>query len=150
MINVVNKAKTLPEVFDTIRRCETKEQKIQLLKSYNTITLRMFVYLMYCEDLSQFKLPKVVPNNRPPEICNMTLHTARKRIMTAINSKNEKVFEKNMTIVLEEISAPEHELLVNLFAGKKIEGISKSIFKEVYPDLFRFQESDETTQEVSA
>lgn len=149
MITVVNKAKTLPEVFDTVRQCETKEQKIQLLKAYNTVTLKMFVDLMYNADLTDFKLPKVVPNKRPPEICNMTLHTARKRIMTAIRSNNEKVFEKNMTIVLEEISAPEHELLVNLFKGKKVEGISKSIFKEVYPDLFRFQESNETIEEVN-
>jgi hypothetical protein len=144
---IVNKAKTIPEVFDKIREMESKDNKVLLLQAYETKTLKFVIDLIYNHDLTHIKIPDYVPNHRPPEICYLTLHTGMAKIKTAIQYSETKpeITERMLQVILSEISEPESDLLVSIIKGKKVEGISKSVFKEAYPDLFRFQD---TSQEL--
>jgi hypothetical protein len=104
---------------------------------------------MYNRDWSDMVIPKYTPSKRPPEISHQSIKTAINRIEQAYFYRltDPKLTEKNLMLVLEEMSAPEAELLCNVFAGRrKIEGISKAVFKEAYPEFFRSVDSFEELQ----
>lgn len=141
----INKSKTVPEVFDLISKVEDKDEKIAYLKAYNTKALQYVINGLYNVDWSGMPIPDYIPNKRDPYICNMTINTAIPRIEQAyrFRNSNRALSEKNMLIVLEELSAPESALIVNMIKGKKVPGISKSAFSEAYPQFFRSEENTE-------
>lgn len=140
----VNKSRSIPEVFDKILEQESNEVKIQMLKAYDTKALRWVINAMYNVDWSDMKVPTVKQNNRPSEICNMSIGGSIKRLEVAYHNRiaNPKLTDKNLTIILEEVSAREAELLLDIFAGRKVKGISKTVFKKAYPQFFRSEETD--------
>lgn len=144
MVIHVNKGLTLPEIFNIVRLKEEKQDKIKTLKAYDTKTLRWFVNAMYNRDWST--LPKVdyKPNHRPVGVCTLSIFTAMSRIESALKyaETNPDVAKKNLIIVLEEVSEDEAKLLTDMFVGRKVQGISKSIFAAVYPEFFRSEETD--------
>ena len=146
MVIHVNKGLTLPEVFNIVRLKEDRQEKIKTLQSYDTKALRWFVNALYNVDWSV--LPKVdfKPNKRPVGVCTLTIHTSITRLETALKyaTTNPKVAEKNLIIVLEEVSEAESKLLVDMFNGRKVEGVSKAVFAKVYPQFFRSEETDQT------
>lgn len=148
----INKNRSIPEIFDHVRTYKSKANKVTLLKKYDNRHLRWFVNAMYNVDWSEMEVPKYKPSPRPPEISHQSIGTAIPRIEQAYRQRfnRPEQTERLLLLVLEEMSAPEAELLVHVFNGKKrIEGVSKHVFKEVYPDLFRFPEKNESNDDVS-
>lgn len=134
----IDKSRPVSEVLDIIRGTETKEEKVALLKAYETKGLKYLINGTYNVDWSDVKVPKFEFNTRPAAVCNMNLHKAIPRLEAAYNYryKNPNVTEKNLIIVLEEMSSGDAELVYNMLSGKKIEGISKTVLKEAYPEFF--------------
>lgn len=143
----INKSRTVPEVFDVVSEAETKEEKVALLRSYNTKALQYVINAMYNVDWSGMPIPKVKFNHRPPEICNANISNSLTRIESAYRNReaNPEVSKKNLIRVLEEVSEREAKLLIDIFKGRKVPGISKSVFKEAYPKFFRTSEDEEET-----
>lgn len=144
----VSKNRTIPEVFENVLQMESREDKITLLRMYNTKALKWVIDAMYNVDWEGVKIPEYVPNHRPVGICNMTINTALSRLRNVVrySKDNPEVAEKNLLIVLEEVSADEAKLLVDIIQGRKVAGITKAMFREAYPDLFRFQNEDKESK----
>lgn len=138
----INKNKTVPEIFEFIVSVEDKEEKVAYLKAYNTKALQYVINGMYNVDWTGMPIPKYKKNHRPPEICTLSINTAISRIEKAYQYKdtNKELAAKNMEIILNELSAVEAELIVNMIKGKKVPGISKSTFSEAYPQFFRSEQ----------
>lgn len=140
----IDTSRTVPEVFDIVREQKTKEEKVKYLKAYRSKALLFVIDGLYNVDWSSMDIPKFEPNHRPPGICNLNINNSITRIKQAYlyaNSKPE-ITKKLLSIVLEEVSKEESKLLVDMFNGKKVQGISKSVFKEAYPEFFRFQDEN--------
>lgn len=134
----INKSRTVPEVFDIVASAETNDEKVALLKAYETKGLRFIVNGLYNVDWEGVQIPKFKINHRPPEICTQNINSAIGKLEAAYRFRHSKpeVSRRNLLLVLEEVSAPEAELLVNMMKGKKVEGISKAIFKKAFPAFF--------------
>lgn len=142
--------KHLPDVFESVGKLLNNKDKIEVLRSYNTKALRWYVNSLYNVDWSTMKVPKYTPSKLPVGACRQSIGTAIKRIEQAYYYREQKpdVTERNLLLVLEEMSAGEAQLLVNMFNGRrKIEGISKAVLKELYPNFFRVAETTDTDEE---
>lgn len=147
--NQINKSRTLPEIFERVAQLKSNKDKVALLRLYDNKTLRWFVNSLYNVDWSEMEVPQYKPSKRPPEISHQSIGTAIKRIDQAYfyRKTNPEITERNLILVLEEMSSAESELLVNMFNGRrKIEGVSKSVFKELYPNFFRIEEVSDNDQ----
>lgn len=137
----INKHLPADEIFARVRDLNgTIDEKAQLLNQFDRKDIRWLVDFAYNGGVvpGTFSLPEYKVSNRPHGIDYLTLMSALPQLNAALRYKdNAKVFNKNMAIVLENISAGEAKLLCDLFAGKKIEGVSKAVLKRVYPTFFR-------------
>ena len=150
MEHLVRPNTTLPELFDKVRSMSTNEEKVSILRKYNSRQLSWFVDATYNFDFSDYKIPKYKRGFKPPEICYLTLNKAINRIEVAViqhQNGNISKYDDLLNLILEGISAKEALLLEDLFKNKKIEGISKSVWKEVFPKFFRNEEQTKTTQD---
>jgi hypothetical protein len=138
--------RTIPEVFDLVRKTESQEEKVKALRAYDSKQMRWFIYNTYFVDWSGVKVPDYKPNHRPPEICNMSIKTSIARLDAAYqhSTKNPDLTRKLLDIVLHEVSADEAELLTNMIKGKKIKGVSKSVLKAAFPNFFPDEPKKET------
>lgn len=137
--------KTIPEILELVDMKETREDKIAVLMQYrNMRQLQWVVNASYNFDFSGFEIPKYTPNMNPTALCQK-IHNHLKRLENCVvmfqNSDFER-YEKNMIIALEGVSRKESLLLVKLFTNKKINGVSKTMWKEVFPEFFRHSEDD--------
>ena len=147
--NQINLNRTLPEIFARIAELSSIKEKAANLRMYDGKTMRWFVDAMYNRDWSDMVIPSYTPSKRPPEISHQSIKTAINRIEQAYHYRlaDPTLTERNLLLVLEQMSADEAELLCNVFAGRrKIEGISKAVFKEAYPEFFRTTETNEEIQ----
>lgn len=135
---------TLPEIFDRVRSLDNKAQQVQMLKSFRELRhLRWFVHAMYNYNFSKAFVPQYELSHYPPDM-NGNLWTQAKRFDSALvvlSRGDTNRYEKMMTLVLETLSKEEAELVVNLLNGKKVDGISKRMWREVYPEFFRPEEA---------
>lgn len=138
----INKNRTIPEVFDVVAEIDDQHEKIRALRAYRTKALMYVINLMYNTDWSHIKIPKYTPNHRPPEICTKGINTSLTDLETAYKYSTTKpeVTERVLTKVLTDVSAREAELLVDVFRGKKVKGISKTVFRKAYPQFFPVEE----------
>lgn len=142
---------TLPEVFEKARSYSTNEEKLAILRKHNSQQLKWFVNATYNFDFSGIILPKYKVNTHPTEICYLTINRALKRIEQAIiyhQKGNMQRYDDLMTVTLESVSKAESSLLEDLFNNKKIDGISKKVWKEMYPEFFRNEEIAQPTQKT--
>lgn len=141
----VNLSRTIPEVFDLVSQAETREDKINLLRLYDTKSLRFIVNGLYNVDWSDLKIPNYKPSNRPPEVADSNILKSIPRIEAAYQYRLRRpdVAERAILNVLESVSSREAELLVNMMAGRKIDGISKAVFKAAYPHFFRVETQED-------
>jgi len=141
----VNKAITIPEVFDRVIDCPSLDEKAAMLRRYDTKHLRWFINAVFNEDFSMIPAPKqYTPNHRPPEICEMSILTAISRIEAArkVASFRPEQAARNILLVLESVSAREAELVWVLLKGhNRVPGVSKKVFKRAYPEFFRLEEA---------
>lgn len=136
---------TLPEFFKYIlKNCKTVDEKAALIKQHNRKDLHWLVDFMYNgkEVQESVKLPDFIVSTKPVGNNYLTIGNALPKINAAITHRaNKAVFDRNMRMVLESVSADESKLLVDVFAGRKIEGISKAVFERSLPMYFRTVES---------
>jgi hypothetical protein len=134
----VNKNLTLPELFNVISKMEgTLDDKAKFLKQFGRRDVLWFVDFMYNTNKEGLTVPEFTPSRKPVGLNYMTIGTALTQIQSALQHRNNpKIYERNLKLVLESISADEAELLVQVFKGGKVEGVSKAVFKRAFPGYF--------------
>lgn len=141
---------TLPEVFDNVRMYNTHNEKVKLLKLSKSKQLAWIVNATYNYDFSAHKLPKYKKSIYPVGMSYQTINSTLSRLEGAIKQHqmgNIKKYETMMLLVLENITADEALLLESVFNNKKIDGISKSVWKQVYPHFFLDEKETKTNEE---
>jgi hypothetical protein len=140
----INPNLTLPEILNVVSRMEgTIDEKAKMLANWQRKDVHWFVDFMYNGDTDRegIVLPEYKASNKPVGTNFMTINSALPKINAAIQHKtNKTVFDRNMKVVLESISSDEAQLLVKLFSGQKVEGISKAVFRRAFPTYFRTTE----------
>ena len=147
----MTKNKSIADIFQRLKEQTSKEEKIKTLRLYNTKALRWYVNNMYNRDWTDIKIPSFDYCKRPYGICNINLNKAINRLDQAYFYKDTKpeLTEKNLLLVLTEISEEEARYLIDMFQGRKVEGIHKAVFKAVYPEFFRSSEQTTTDDDSS-
>lgn len=120
----------------------TVDDKASLLAQYDRKDIRWLVDFAYNSDPTKLPpMPEFKRSIRPSGIDYMTILSALPRIEASLKHKdNLALWNKNMALVLENVNGNDADLLVSLFSGKKVEGVSKAVFKRVYPNFFREQD----------
>lgn len=126
---------TISEVFERVKKCTTNEEKIQLLKLYDTPALKWYVNGIYNRDWSSIKIPKYKESKRPYGTDYLSIKSAIKKIELVLNGKIKSP-ELQMLDILENMHKEESALLIGMFNNDEIEGIPESVLKKVYPDFF--------------
>jgi hypothetical protein len=138
----VDKGLTLPEVFKRVAEKETIEEKAKLLKLYETKSLRWFIDSLYNRDLSDIAIPQYKVSVNPSGIAFMNINNSISRIEAAISNKDKpQILNRNLTLVLEGVTSDEAILIEKILKGeRRINGVSKTVFKKAYPEFFRTEE----------
>lgn len=139
----INKSKTLPEIFEEVRNLESVIEKVNHLSHYKGKALRFFVNSLYNIDWSDVVIPEYTPSKNPPGLAFGSITTNIERINVALKvaKTNPKRSRELVQLVLESVTKEEAQLLVDMFTGKRVEGINKAVFKKVYPEFFRSEDS---------
>lgn len=133
--------KTLPEVFEIVRMAETKEEKVRILRAYQTRDMKYIVNGLYNVDWSDLPMPDLeqIQNENKPELSYSNINRSLPRIEKAFVLRYDRPEKSRRMIemVLREVSSEEAKLLIRMFQNKKIQGITKVVFKEAFPQFFR-------------
>ncbi len=141
----INRSLSLPEIFKRVAAESTIEDKVNLLKRFDRKDMRWVVDFMYNANLDGVYVPEYKPSNFIVGMAYVTFNTAIPKIEAALNNRADpKTYDRNLIIVLEGMHNDEAELLSELLMGKKIEGVSKQVFKRVYPAFFRESDNEAT------
>lgn len=133
---------TIPEVIDRAREKETNEEKIRYIKMHRSSNFYWFIEKLYNNKIADMgiKIPDYTPTHYPIGMAPMSFKTAIARFENSCRlwNSNPTRAENLLVLVLENVSHGEAELFKMLIRGqKKFDGISKSVWKGVYPDLFQ-------------
>lgn len=140
MRTFINRNKTVAETLSfVVKEASNNDEKVKILQQLKNRSLKWIVQAMYTRDLSKYPTPKFEYNHRDAGICHGTIHNSINRIESAfrVYDKNPKSYDDLMTLVLQELPREEAELLIDVMAGKKTRGISKTVWKKIYPEFFR-------------
>jgi hypothetical protein len=136
--------KSLPEVFEIVRMAETKEEKVRILRAYQSRDMKYVVNGLYNVDWSDLPMPDLeeLDNNSRSELAYSNINKSLPRIEKAfvIRYDNPEKSRRLIEMVLREVSADEADLLIRMFKNKKVQGITKVVFKEAYPNFFRLED----------
>jgi hypothetical protein len=138
----INKLLPVHEIFKLVADLNgTVDEKARLLAQYDRKDVRWLVDIAYNGE-QPYPIPEYKPSNRPHTVGFMTLLNALPKLNAALQYKDNKaVYDRNLKLVLENVSVGDVDLLISILQGKKIEGVSKAVLKRVYPTFFR--ESDD-------
>lgn len=138
----INKHLPVNEIFKLVADLNgTVDEKARLLAQYDRKDIRWLIDIAYNGE-QPYPIPEYKQSNRPHGVGFMTLLNALPKLNSALQYKdNKSVYDRNLKLVLENVSIGETELLISVLQGRKIEGVSKAVLKRVYPTFFR--ESDE-------
>lgn len=139
----INKNISIVEIFQRVRELEgTVDDKAKLLALYDRKDVRWLVDFAYNGPVP-LNIPEFKRSNRPYGVEYMTVLSGLPKLNSALQYiDNPVVFERNLKLVLENISPEESDLLVDIFSGKKFEGVSKAVLKRVYPTFFRSSDEE--------
>lgn len=143
--------KTLPEIFEFMRDTD-KETQIKILRSFaSNKVVKWYVDAVFVTDWKYFQQVDYKPNPAPVGICYGSINTKLGQINSVAQLYelgNDDRANFILKDILESISAPESELLCSIFKNEKKLPCDKSVFREVFPDTFRFLDSEEKNEEV--
>lgn len=145
----IDKSLTLPEVFEKVGKKDTIEEKVNLLRHFDTKSLRWFVDALYNRDFSSLVIPEYKMSGKTPGIAYMSIQNAIPRLEAALNNHNKPhVVERNLLLVLANLSNEEAMLIEKVIKGeRRVAGVSKTVFKKAYPEFFR-NEAKESESEA--
>jgi len=134
----INKLLPVHEIFKLVADLNgTVDEKARLLAQYDRKDVRWLVDIAYNGE-QPYPIPEYKPSNRPHTVGFMTLLNALPKLNAALQYKDNKaVYDRNLKLVLENVSVGDVDLLISVLQGKKIEGVSKAVLKRVYPTFFR-------------
>lgn len=138
--------KSLPEVFDLVRSAETKEEKVKILLGYQSRDMKYVVNGLYNVDWSDVPMPDLeelkTEQNSRTELAYSNINKSLPRIEKAYTVRHTKpeMSRRLIEMVLREVSSDEAQLLIRMFQNKKVNGITKVVFKEAFPQFFRVEE----------
>jgi hypothetical protein len=141
----IDKSLTLPEVFERVSKKETVQERAYLLLKYETEPMKWYINALYNRDFTHLPIPEYTKSDKPAGVTFMTMKQAIPRLEAALKYNNKPhVVERNLLLVLETVTAEEAELIEKLLKGeKRINGVSKSVFKKAYPQFFRSEQAPE-------
>lgn len=149
MQKFVNRNQSLPEVFAKVSEFKSTDEKVAYLSHFKTKHLMWVVNFMYNFDSSDLYVPVYKNNNTQPGISYMNLSNAWSNLEIAVRlfqqGKKDR-YERTLVKVLESVSSDEAKLIEDLFNGKKVKGISKTVWKRIFPEFFRTEEEDPSDQ----
>jgi hypothetical protein len=133
---------SISEICNKIAELKTKEEKIEWLRKYDTMPLRLVLRMMYDE-----RVEFLVPNTPPPWKKNAyvgvegMLYKEARRLRIFVKgggyeSLNQVKREQLFISLLEDIDNKDAELLCQMIAQKPIKGLTKKTLEEAFPDLF--------------
>lgn len=141
----INTALSLPEIFERVALLPTIEDKVNMLRRFDRKDLRWVVDFMYNANTSKFYIPAFEPQDFIQGMSYMSILNALTKIEAALNNIDRpEIYERNLIVVMESLHIDEAILLSDILTGKKIEGISKQVFKKLYPDFFRESDNEST------
>ena len=146
LLMAVNKLKSylINEVLTKVSEAKTKQEKVQMLRDYNTLALRNVLKGAF-DDSIKFLIPEGVPpfkeanQNTPPS--SLTKQSPRFRYFVAGGPGDAlpKLKVEMMFIKLLEAVPPSEAKVVILMKDKKLDteykGISKKVIQEAFPGL---------------
>lgn len=137
---------TLPEIFKKVVESNgTIDDKARILLSYDSRSLRWFVDVMYNAPIKDVEIPDYMPSKYSIGNTHMSFQNSLTRLENVLQDPTSFTSKKSLRLILENVHADEAELIANLLQGKKVDGISKGVFKRAYPKFFPV--SDEATLE---
>lgn len=143
-VNRINNL-TIHEILKRAGETKTKEEKIAVLRRYNTMALRDVLKIAY-DDRIRFVFPEGAPPYRPSseESAPSSLRRQNKRFkyfLENIKTNLLMVRREKMFISMLESIDPNDALLIIAAKDKKLEGMYKGITKklvmEAFPGLIR-------------
>lgn len=140
----VNRSKTVPEILTDAASFDDNSDKVEFLKLCDNNGLRFIVSAMYELNWRGISVPKYRKSTFPIGNNSMTINNSVKRLMAAyaLKTTQPERSQKLLLLVLENVHAKEAELIEHVIKGGKVEGVSKAVFRQVYPDMFRSEQED--------
>lgn len=129
----------LTEVFQMVAEHPgTIAERAEMLQKMKCKEMLWIVDFIYNHKDFPVPVPEFKRSIYPHDNNFMSLRTSIVTLNKALSlvNKDEKQYNRLMRKVLENISGEESDLLVHVFQGKKIEGISKAVFKRAFPEFF--------------
>lgn len=140
----IDKSLTLPEVFDRVSKKDSIDEKVTVLRQYDTKAMRWFVDALYNRDFTSLKISDYEKSTKPAGLAFMNISNAMPRIESALKNHDKgRISERNLMLVLANVTGEEAELIEKIIKGeRKIAGVSKTVFKKVYPEFFRTEKEE--------
>lgn len=130
---------TLPEIFEKVRQTNgTIDEKATVLKKYTSKSLLWFVDVMYnAKELGDIQIPEYAPSTFPVGNTYMNFSGSLGKLEYIMTCKGETPqAQRNLLVILQNVHKDEAAMIVNLLQGKKVEGVSKAVFKRAFPQFF--------------
>jgi len=134
-------AEYIGEVFLHIQKLKTEQEKIDYLKSVDTLALRMILKFAYSDAFttSYKEVPKYEPDDSPIGLSISGLHKEYSRIPYFLNTKhfiqNENIRNRKLRNILEIIHWTETPILESIILKKELPHISKDLALKAFPSL---------------
>jgi len=140
----VNRSKTVPEILSDAAALDTNEDKVEFLRLCDNNGLRFIASAMYEMDWRGVKIPEYTRSTYPIGNCSLSISNSvnRLRAAHALKDTQPRRSQHLLLLVLENVHANEAQLIERVIKGGKVEGVSKAVFRKVYPDMFRSNEKD--------
>lgn len=136
----INNNKSVTEKIQfAVDNSTNNDKKLELLRKLNDRGMKYIVSLAYIRDLTNVEVPEYTPCELDYDLCRAKLSNSVNRIESAIRlaSKDPEKSKNLFILVLQDLPKDDAQLLVDVIQGKKFNGVSKAVWKRMYPDFFR-------------
>lgn len=133
---------TLTELFDQIRLMKSVEEKVALLRKYDSVHMRFILRGFYDPSLvfATGELPTdYTPSDLAYGLCYSSIKGSMPRLQLFVDgASNINLTRRKQLLyqILEDVHADEADMLIKMFTGKRLTGITEKLVKEAFPDLY--------------
>lgn len=131
------------KLIDKVKNQDDNEDKVKILQANNDKMVEWLVESLYNIDYSNLKMPEYTRSkDRVGEsVTTLWRSLARVKLAHRLVETDPERSEAVLIDVLENVSGEEADLLETVITGKKVDGISKAVWKKSFPQFFRSEES---------